>query len=125
LAAAEVLRGADLVKIDVEGQEFAILSAASDVLLRERPMIFLEILDESAALTTLVSEWVERSAYGLFFSDASGRIRRVPDGEIAVARLSSAVGAAYDNFMLLDEERHAWFLAAPGDDDASPGSGAE
>ena len=106
VAAAEVLEGADLVKIDVEGQERAILSAAEDVILRDRPVVFLEILGQSEDLTALLADWVRHTDYGLFYVDEAGIGRRVDDARIATPYLASSVGALYDNFALIDERRN-------------------
>ena len=110
IAPSEVVADAELVKIDVEGQEHNILRAAEAAILINRPIVFLEILNHSSRLTSLLSEWVTKTSYGLFFPDAEGTLQRVPDDRIASARLSSETDAIADNFILLDERRHGWFL---------------
>jgi FkbM family methyltransferase len=114
VAPARVLRDADLVKIDAEGQEARILGAAEEILRERRPLVFLEVLDGSAALTSLLSRCVSGLGYGLYCLDDRGDLRRVPDPLLASERLATEAKAAGDNFILAHPARHAWlFERAP------------
>lgn len=59
----DLLRGRDLVKIDAEGLEFALLSAARDILIVERPTLLIEVLPESIQLGTMLAELARDAGY--------------------------------------------------------------
>lgn len=60
--AAELGRLPDLVKIDVEGHELAVLRGAQQVLERARPVLMVEVTQDSAAIGALL----DRLGYRLF-----------------------------------------------------------
>jgi FkbM family methyltransferase len=53
----------DLIKLDVEGQEHELLASVADVLRRERPTIFLELLDGTPTLRSFLVELCESLPY--------------------------------------------------------------
>ncbi len=60
--AAELVGGADLLKLDIEGYEARVLLAAESVVAKERPVIFVEMRGSADSLRRLVDRW--RSEYG-------------------------------------------------------------
>ena len=58
--------GADLVKMDVEGQEHALLSAALDRVLELRPTLFVEVLQTTPKLRALILEDLLPAGYRCF-----------------------------------------------------------
>lgn len=78
-------RGPDLVKLDVEGYEFEILSAVKPLLLRHCPTIFVEVLEASTRLQDLVGELVRSKVYRAFI--CADRLTEVDVEEFRTGRL--------------------------------------
>jgi FkbM family methyltransferase len=79
----ELLDGADLVKLDVEGQEHALLTAGLDLLREHRPTLFVEVLPGTARLRALLADLCRRAGYRCY---APTRERLV---ELEPARLAT------------------------------------
>jgi len=62
----ELLAGADLVKIDAEGIEHALLESAAEQIVVQRPTIVVEVLPDSTRLGTLLGELAVRAGYRLY-----------------------------------------------------------
>lgn len=77
-------RGPDLVKLDVEGYEFEILSAVKPFLLRHGPTIFVEVLPASTRLQSLIDELVKSKVYKAFI--CADRLREVDVDEFRTGR---------------------------------------
>lgn len=78
LVRAEGLRRVDVVKMDVEGAELAVLEAADRVLRRHRPVLLLEVnekaLQHQGASGAALERFLRGHDYALFaFDPASGR----------------------------------------------------
>jgi FkbM family methyltransferase len=58
-----LVTGRDLIKIDAEGIEHALLTAAMPVLVKTRPTIIVEILPESTRLATIISRLAREAGY--------------------------------------------------------------
>jgi FkbM family methyltransferase len=58
-----LVAGADLVKLDVEGQEHALLAAARDELLAKRPPIFVEMLPGTPQLRAVLVDLCSAGGY--------------------------------------------------------------
>ena len=58
-----LVRGADLLKLDVEGQEHALLAAARDELLASRPTLFVELLAGTPALRAVLRDLCHGAGY--------------------------------------------------------------
>lgn len=56
----------DLLKMDVEGQEFSLLSSAAEPHKRNRPTMFLEVLDNTPKLRSFNAELCAETDYGCF-----------------------------------------------------------
>lgn len=63
VALGTVMAGVDLLKLDVEGQEFDLLSSVAEELRSLRPTVFLEVLDHTPKLRSLVAELCRGSGY--------------------------------------------------------------
>lgn len=75
LGVGAVLRsGTDLVKMDVEGQEHALLSAVRDLLVDERPTIFVELLDGTSHLRSLIVDDLIPAGYQCFVPTADALV---------------------------------------------------
>ena len=58
-----VVAGADLVKLDVEGQEHALLAAAREQLLDRRPPVFVELLPGTPQLRAVLADLCSTGGY--------------------------------------------------------------
>lgn len=63
---AELLAGVDLLKMDVEGQEHALLSSVAEELAVARPTMFVELLDDTPKLRAFIGELCALSGYRCF-----------------------------------------------------------
>jgi FkbM family methyltransferase len=77
-----LLADVDLLKLDVEGQEYELLRAASEQLLVRRPTIFLEILRNTPRLRGLVVDLCTSAGYCCYVP-ARGTLVRLPLDMIA------------------------------------------
>ncbi|MDQ4145427.1 MAG: FkbM family methyltransferase [Actinomycetota bacterium] len=68
-----LLEGVDLLKLDVEGQEHALLSAAREYLSERRPVIFVEVLTGTTKLRALLADLCTRDGYRCYVP-ARGRL---------------------------------------------------
>lgn len=64
--ASDLLVGADLLKLDIEGFEAEVLSAAEVVIVETRPVIFVEVIRSAHSLRALIADWHERYNYIVF-----------------------------------------------------------
>jgi len=71
---------ADLMKIDVEGLEADLLGAAMDILIQNRPVIFVEVLDQNHRLKELINRL---QADGIY------KVYRILDNGIAPITISA------------------------------------
>jgi len=86
LLAREGLERVDVLKLDVEGAEAAVLAGASRTLAQSRPLLLVEVFDDALrAQGSSARELVEglrALGYELYtFDEASGRPRRAREGE--------------------------------------------
>ena len=56
VAVVELLDGVDLIKLDIEGLEAEVLSAGMEMILSNRPTIFVEVLRKAVRLREVISE---------------------------------------------------------------------
>jgi FkbM family methyltransferase len=66
IAASDLMSGADLLKLDIEGVEADVLSAAEHQISEARPVIFLEVLHSATRLRSLIADWHRRLDYIVF-----------------------------------------------------------
>lgn len=69
-----LLRRVDLLKLDVEGQEYELLYAGRDHLVEQRPTIFLEILRHTPRLRTLVADLCSAAGYSCYVPTPGGLV---------------------------------------------------
>jgi FkbM family methyltransferase len=81
-----LLDGVDLLKIDVEGQEHALLAAADDHLRAHRPTIVIEVLPGTAQLRRLLARLCNELGYRCYVPQPGRLMRLEPDrlGEVAL-----------------------------------------
>lgn len=68
----DLIRDKDLIKIDAEGIEYALLSFVKDELLARRPTLVIEILPEAENLGALISELAKTCGYIIHVVPAYG-----------------------------------------------------
>ncbi|MBV8995827.1 MAG: FkbM family methyltransferase [Pseudonocardiales bacterium] len=81
-----LLDGVDLLKIDVEGQEHALLAAADDHLRAHRPTVVIEVLPGTARLRWLLAQLCGDLGYRCYVPQPDRLLRLTPDrlGEVAL-----------------------------------------
>jgi FkbM family methyltransferase len=82
-----LMDGVDLLKIDVEGEEFSLLSSIEDVVREARPTMFLEMLDGAELLRGFLADLCATTAYSCFVLQEAGLLLVQP-GDIPQLRLS-------------------------------------
>jgi FkbM family methyltransferase len=83
--------GVDLIKLDVEGQEHALLEACRDHLSDVRPALFVEVLPGTARLRALLSDLCRRDGYRCYAMTRDRLVELTPD-RLATVRLREAFG---------------------------------
>jgi FkbM family methyltransferase len=74
-----LLAGVDLIKIDVEGHEHALLTAAQDHLLAQRPTVVIEVLPGTAQLRRLLARLCTELGYRCYVPQPTRLIQLAPD----------------------------------------------
>jgi FkbM family methyltransferase len=86
-----LLPGVDLLKLDVEGQEHALLTAARDHLRRHRPTVFVEVLPGTVRLRRVLADLCHDDGFHCYVPDAD-RLVRLASADILGARLLDRYG---------------------------------
>jgi FkbM family methyltransferase len=81
----QLLDGADLVKLDVEGQEHALLTAGLDLLRERRPTLVVEVLPGTARLRALLADLCVRDGYRCYAPTHAGLVEIDPALLAAIA----------------------------------------
>jgi FkbM family methyltransferase len=87
-----LLPGVDLLKLDVEGQEHALLAAARDHLHGHRPTVFVEVLPGTTRLRRLLAELCRDDGYRCYVPVADGGLVRLEAADLLGARLLERYG---------------------------------
>jgi FkbM family methyltransferase len=87
----ELLAGADLVKLDVEGQEHALLAAGLDVLRERRPTVVVEVLPGTPRLRALLAGLCRADGYRCY-APTPDRLVELPPERLATVRLREEFG---------------------------------
>jgi len=87
-----LLAGVDLVKLDVEGQEHALLAAARDHLRTHRPTVFVEVLPGTTRLRRLLVELCRDHGYRCWVPAPDGRLVGLEAADLLGARLLDRYG---------------------------------
>ena len=72
LPIAHLIKGRDLIKIDAEGSEHALLAAALPDIGQHKPTIVVEVLPESEKLAALIADMAARNGYTINIVPAYG-----------------------------------------------------
>jgi FkbM family methyltransferase len=80
--AASLFAGRDLVKLDIEGSEATVLTAAREEIRRSRPVILVEVLEGSERLLTVVEDLLDDGYVALRPDDDLGAM---DPGELAAS----------------------------------------
>jgi FkbM family methyltransferase len=86
-----LLADADLVKLDVEGQEHALLAAGLDLLRERRPTLVVEVLPGTARLRGLLAELCLRDGYRCY-APTRERLVELDPARLATVRLKEEFG---------------------------------
>jgi FkbM family methyltransferase len=104
-----LLAGTDLLKLDVEGQEHALLAAGREHLRTRRPTVFVEVLPGTARLRRLLAELCRDDGFHCYVPRADSLVRlQVP--ELLGAALLDRYGC---QDVILSAEPRLDRLAAP------------
>jgi FkbM family methyltransferase len=118
-----LLDGVDLLKLDVEGQEHALLAASREHLAAHRPTVFVEVLPGTARLRRLLAELCRDDGFRCYVPRA-GSLHRLEVPEILGAPLLDRYGC--QDVILSAEpqlERRIRDADAMGRDRAGPAPG--
>lgn len=89
--APDLFRGADLVKLDVEGQEHRLLKAAREEIVDRRPTLFVELLDRSLQLRGVLLDIATAAGYSCLVPTQEG-LRLLAAGDLETVSLKDAFG---------------------------------
>lgn len=87
----DLLAGVDLLKLDVEGQEFTLLSSVSDQIAATRPTMFVELLDNTPKLRSFITDLCSSFGYRCFVP-AIDRLRPLSTSELPSVSLVGSFG---------------------------------
>lgn len=62
----ELIKGRDLIKIDAEGIEYALLHSVKDYIIESAPSLIVEVLPESTKLGDLIRELIKLAGYKIY-----------------------------------------------------------
>lgn len=69
--AKEIVHNADLIKLDIEGQEFAVLNSIQEQIVQHKPIILIEVRRGTTSLRQLIKELAEEHQYRILAIGAS------------------------------------------------------
>lgn len=92
VAVNSLYRCPDLMKLDVEGGEAALLEALGERLSVDRPTIFVEVLDDTPLLRKVLRRLVAEAGYDCYIPRRDGRLVLLPPGALGDARLEHDAG---------------------------------
>jgi FkbM family methyltransferase len=101
-----LLPGVDLFKLDVEGQEHALLAASLDHLRARRPTVFVEVLPGTARLRRLIADLCLDDGFHCYVPRA-GSLNRLEVPDILGARLLDRYGCQ-DVILSADARLDRW-----------------
>jgi FkbM family methyltransferase len=87
-----LVEGADLIKLDVEGQEHALLTASRDYLAERQPTLVVEVLAGTARLRALLRELCTDDGYRCY-AVTRARLVELTPAELATVRLEDTFGS--------------------------------
>lgn len=81
----------DLVKLDVEGQEYQLLRSAREVLMQNRAVLLIELLDDAQLLRTLILDICEENSY-VAAQPMMDALRIIPNVALATTAVHHRMG---------------------------------
>lgn len=87
-----LVEGADVIKLDVEGQEHALLTACREYLAERRPTLFVEVLGGTPRLRALLGELCTEDGYRCYAVTRTRLVELAP-AELATVRLEDTYGS--------------------------------
>jgi FkbM family methyltransferase len=87
-----LLDGVDLIKLDVEGQEHALLTAGREHLRERRPTVFVEVLPGTGKLRALLAELCLRDGYRCYAATRE-RLVELEPARLPTVRLEEQYGS--------------------------------
>ncbi len=87
----EVVEDADLVKLDVEGQEYQLLHSAQEILMRNRAVLVIELLDDAQLLRAFVRDVCEQHSY-VAVQPTMDSLRVIPVASLGTTRVVDRMG---------------------------------
>jgi FkbM family methyltransferase len=109
------LSGVELIKIDVEGHEEAVLRGAGATLQRNRPTVICEIEERhNSGGLERIREFFEKRRYRAYAIDG-GRVRPLKEIE-AEGKRKLGVAAGVNNFIFVDERKVSALVELCGSD---------
>lgn len=103
LPSTEALATADLIKLDVEGAEYEILSFALKEIVAGRPIILLEMLPNTKKLRQFVSNLLNKNRYEAWVYDENGEWHQLKNDDINTVILQDLYGTL--DFVLAPAEK--------------------
>ncbi|MDH3600410.1 MAG: FkbM family methyltransferase, partial [Candidatus Tectomicrobia bacterium] len=91
VAASTLVGDADLIKLDVEGYEYEILSSITAYVEANRPTIFVEVLNHTPNLRALLRSWCERLDYIAYVPKANS-LDSIPSQDLIATDLERIHG---------------------------------
>lgn len=76
--ASKLVDGVDLIKLDVEGYEYNILSGVASYVESQRPTMFVEILTRTPKLRALLFKWYKNLGYRIFVATRANALLEIP-----------------------------------------------
>jgi FkbM family methyltransferase len=73
--ARRLCTGADLIKLDIEGMEYSVLTSLRDYLIASRPTLVVEVLDAASPLKKLLSSLIATCGYQCYAITGQGLIQ--------------------------------------------------
>jgi len=87
---AGLLGGVDVIKLDVEGQEFELLQSVKQVLYANNAVVLVELLDDARSLRVLIAEFCQNGYTATRPED--GALRRLSVAEVRDAKVADRGG---------------------------------
>lgn len=87
----DLVEDVDLVKLDVEGQEYQLLRSACVVLMRNRAVLLVELLDDAQLLRTLILDICEQHSY-VAAQPMMDSLRIIPNSALATTTVHHRMG---------------------------------
>ena len=105
IGAPEVCEAADLIKIDVEGAEFEILSSAEKEIIASKPIILVEMRRGTSNLRGWIKNMIDLEGYGVFvLSEFDNNIHRLSSDQIPSIILQDVYGTR--DVIMCPQEKH-------------------